>query len=225
MVTVTETAPTAKGVSTRLDAGETISPVRSKRSWVWAAGAIALIIAGGLGSVVIFSANSHTQEVFVVNGEIHRGDVIGKTDLGTLDIAEGQKTQGIPVSQASDVIGEVATVDLPKGSLVTSSAIASGLSVPEGKALVGLSLKPAQLPAQQLVAGDEVQIVAVAANATGQGNSDSSSAISGTVSDTATDQSSGTTVVDVYVNATVAADLTSRAAAGAVAIYVVPVKG
>lgn len=225
MVTVTETAPTAKSAPTRLDAGETISPVRSKRSWVWAAGAIALIVAGGLGSVVIFSASSHTQEVFVVNGEVHRGDVIGKTDLGTLDIAEGQKTQGIPVSQASDIIGKVATVDLPKGSLVTSSAIAAGLSVPEGKALVGLSLKPAQLPAQQLVAGDDVQIVSVATNATGQGGSGSSSAISGTVSDTASDQSSGTTVVDVYVNATVASDLTSRAAAGAVAIYVVPVKG
>jgi hypothetical protein len=49
--------------------------------------------------------------------------------------------------------------------------------------------------------------------------------VNGVVSDTAGDTASGTTIVDVYVSQTIAADLTSRAAAGAVAIYLTPSGG
>lgn len=217
-MTVTDAAPKAKRPVSPVAAPETITPIRAKRSWVWTAGAIALIVAGALAGVFVYSSGSHTQQVFIVSHSVARGQIIGQSDLSTLDISEGQKTQGIPVADSSDVIGQVATVDLPKGSLVTSASIASSLSVPSGQALVGLSLKPAQLPAQPLVAGDQVAIVPVATDSTGTSGTDTA-AVTGVVSDTANNQASGTTIVDVYVSATTAADLTSRASAGAVAIY------
>ena len=201
------------------NADSSIAPVRTRRSWVWKAGAVAIIVAGALAGVFIYSSSSNTEQVFVVSRDLARGDVISQTDLSTLDIAEGQSTQGIAVANSSDVIGQVATVDLPKGSMVTKSALASALSVPEGKALVGLSLKPAQLPAQALVAGDRVAIVPVATDAAAAGDS---AAVTGVVSDTTHDDAAGTTIVDVYVSETTAADLTSRASAGAVAIYLTP---
>jgi len=196
-----------------------IAPVRTRRSWVWKAGAVAIIVAGALAGVFIYSSSSNTEQVFVVSRDLARGDVVSQNDLSSLDIAEGQNTKGIAVANSSDVIGQVATVDLPKGSMVTKSSIASALSVPEGKALVGLSLKPSQLPAQALVAGDRVAIVPVATEAAAARDS---AAVSGVVSDTTHEGSAGTTIVDVYVSETTAADLTSRASAGAVAIYLTP---
>lgn len=210
---------TAGDLPIRGEAGA-IAPVRTRRSWVYAAGAAALIIVGGVASVFIYSTSSHTQQVFVIAKSVDRGDTITKDDLTTIDVAAGQRTAGIASADSSSLIGKVATVDLPEGSLVTRSAVASALPVPGGQALVGLSLKPAQLPAQQLVAGDRIEVVPIAAT-DGSGSAVKSNAapIQGVVSASRTSQSSGTTIVDVYINAKNAADVTSRAAAGQVAIY------
>ncbi|WP_435740098.1 SAF domain-containing protein [Clavibacter nebraskensis] len=199
--------------------------MRVKRPWTWKAGAVALIVAGALGGAFIYSSNSNSQQVFVSGHDIARGQIISQTDLGTLDISQGQSSSGIPVADAADVLGQTATVDLPAGSLLTPSALAPALSVPEGKALVGLTLKRTQLPAQALVAGDHVAIVPVAADAAAAATgatTGAASAVAGDVSATARDEAADTITVDVYVPATAAADLTSRAAAGAVAIYLTP---
>jgi hypothetical protein len=218
-VTVTDAPAVKRTQPAPSEDVESVNPVRTKRSWVWKAGAIAIIIAGALGTAFLYSSSSNSAQVFVVGRDVSRGDTIEQQDLSTLDIAEGQSTAGIPLSDASNVIGKVATVDLPKGSLVTPSSVAAALSIPEGQALVGLSLTPAQLPAQSLVAGDRVAIVLIATDAAAASDSP---AITGIVSNTTRDEASGTVIVDVYVSATVAADLTSRASAGAVAIYLTP---
>jgi len=209
---------TAGDLPVRGEAGA-IAPVRTRRSWVYAAGAAALIIVGGVASVFIYSTSLHTQQVFVIAKSIDRGDTITKDDLTTIDVAAGQRTDGVAAADSSSLIGKVATVDLPKGSLLTRSAVASALPVPDGQALVGLSLKPAQLPSQQLVAGDRIEIVPIAATDGAAAARSNSAPVQGTVSASRTSQASGTTVVDVYINARNAADVTSRAAAGQVAVY------
>ena len=195
-----------------------VAPVRARRSWVWVAGAAALILVGGLLNIFLFTSVGHPDEVFAVSRNIPRGTTLTSGDLTSLALASGQSSPAISTASASEVIGKVATVDLPKGSLVTPAAIAATEQVPAGRALVGLSLKPSQLPAEPLVAGNHVDIVPIA-TATAGGASVTTSTISGVVSDTTVNQQSGTTIVDVYVSQTVAADLTSRAAAGFVAIY------
>ena len=201
-----------------------IVPVRTRRSRIWVAGAAALILAGGLLNVFLFTSAGHPNEVFVVTHNIPRGTTLTTGDLASLALASGQSSPAISTALPSEVLGKVTTVDLPKGSLITPAAIALTQRIPTGKALVGLSLKPAQLPAQALVAGDHVEIVPIAAVATVE-VSVNTSTIPGVVSDTVVDQRSGATVVDVYVSQTVAADLTSRAAAGTVAIYLTPTNG
>jgi hypothetical protein len=181
---------------------------------------VTLIVAGGVGSAFIYTMASHTEQVLVVSHDLQRGEVIAATDLGSIGVGQGQANQGVSVKDSAEVVGKVAAVDLPKGSLITGRSFADSLAVPDGQALVGLSLKPSQLPAQPLVAGDQVVIVPVAA--AGVPLSAPADSVNGVVSDTADDTPSGTTIVDVYVSQTVAADLTSRAAAGAVAIYLTP---
>ncbi|TAM67022.1 MAG: hypothetical protein EPN48_15305 [Microbacteriaceae bacterium] len=214
---VTESAFKVTAEDTPIDQPRTIRPVRVRRSRPYLAGALALVIAGGLGSAFIYATASHTEQVLVVRHDLQRGELITSADLGSIGVAAGQATQGVPAANAANLLGKVATVDLPKGSLITGRSFAGSLTVPAGQALVGLSLKPSQLPAQPLVAGDRVVIVPVAVN--GSSVSASSSAESGTVSEAVRDTASGTTIVDVYVSQTIAADLTSRASAGAVAIF------
>ena len=201
-----------------------IVPVRTRRSRIWVAGAAALILAGGLLNLFLFTSAGHPNEVFVVTHNIPRGTTLTTGDLASLALASGQSSPAISTALPSEVLGKVTTVDLPKGSLITPAAIAATQPIPRGLALVGLSLKPAQRPAQSLVAGDHVEIVPVTATTNGD-VSVTTSTIPGTIADIVVDQQSGTTVVDVYVSQTVAADLTSRAAAGAVAIYLASTNG
>jgi flagella basal body P-ring formation protein FlgA len=196
---------------------ETVRPVRARRSRTYLAGALALIVAGGLGSAFLYTSASHTEQVLVVAHDLQRGQVITATDLTTIGIAHTPQTQGIPAADSTGVVGKTATVDLPRGSLLTGRSFAGSLSVPSGRALVGLALKPSQLPAQPLVAGDHVVIVPVAADR--RPAPVTTDTVTGTVSDTAGDKASGATIIDVYVSQTIAADLTSRAASGTVAIY------
>ncbi len=203
---------------------EPITPIRTRRSGIWLAGAAALILVGGLLNVFLFTSVGHPDEVFAVTHNIPRGTTLTADDLTSIALASGQSSPAISTASPSEVIGKVATVDLPKGSLVTPATIAATQQIPAGRALVGLSLKSSQLPAEPLVAGNHVEIVPIASDATGD-VSVTTSTISGVVSDTTIDQQSDTTIVDVYVSQTVAADLTSRAAAGSVAIYLTGADG
>lgn len=182
-------------------------------------GAVALILAGGLGGVYLYSSSADVSQVFVMSTDVVRGDTIEQDDLTTIDIAAGQSTAGYTVDQAKDVIGRVAAVDLPKGSLLTGGSVTDQLPVPEGQALVGIALTPSQMPATPLIAGDNVRIVPVAGTNAPVGST-GDSGVTATVSNTRFDDIANMTIVDVYVDEALAADLASRAATGSVALYV-----
>jgi hypothetical protein len=201
----------------RVDPPEPVRPVRARRSRAYLAGALALIVAGGLGSAFLYTSASHTEQVLVVSHDMQRGQVIAATDLTTIGVTQTATTQAIPATDSTGVVGKVATVDLPRGSLVTGRSYAASLGVPSGRAVGVRAWTPAERPAQPLVGGAGVVIVPVAAY--GRPAPATTDTVTGVVSDTAGDKASGTTIVDVYVSQTIAADLTSRAASGAVAIY------
>jgi len=206
----------------------TVAPVRTRRSGIWLAGAIVLLLLGAIGGVFVYTSASNTQQVLVTKQAIQRGETINREDLTSIAIGAGQSTQAIPVSQASSVLGKIATDNISAGGLVTPTDISTGLAVPTGQALVGLDLKPNQLPGQSLTPGDKISIVPVATQAANGSPApvNPSEVISATVSDVsqASDSggSSGNVIVDVYVPAASAAQLTSQASAGAVAIYLTP---
>lgn len=198
-----------------------VAPVRTRRSWGYGAGAIAAIIVGGLIGAFVYTGTQHSDEVWVVNKAVVRGDAITAQDLAVIDVAHGQRTAGFTGVAAKDqIIGKVATVDLPKGSLVTHDSIATKAPVPDGDALVGVALKTTQLPAAPLHAGDKVVIAPIAQQAGTLGAGKKVDDISAVVaSDPKPDTASGSVVVDVYVSASSASDVAGRAAAGEVTVY------
>ena len=231
MSTATSTAPAEptsdKTRSRGQDASSqaVITPVRTRRSGIWLAAAIVLILIGAIGGAFLYTTASNTQQVFVSAHTIERGDTIERDDLTTIALAAGQTTAAIPVARADEVLGKIAANDIAAGGMITDSDLTTSLPVPSGQALVGLELKSSQLPAQTLVAGDEVVIVPVATQAATGGITtvDPSTTVQGTVSQVrASTSTTGTVIVDVYVEARSAANVASQAAAGAVAIYLAP---
>lgn len=231
MSTATSTATAeAKSDKTRTRGQDTstqaeIAPVRTRRSGMWLAAAIVLILLGAISGAFLYTTASNTQQVFVSAHAIERGHTIGRDDLTTIALAAGQTTAAIPIVRADEVLGKIAANDIAAGGMLTANDLTTSLPVASGQALVGLELKSSQLPAQTLVAGDKVVIVPVATQAATGGITtvDPSTTVQGTVSQVRpTTGTTGTVVVDVYVESRSAANVASHAAAGAVAIYLAP---
>ncbi|MFT4284334.1 MAG: SAF domain-containing protein [Protaetiibacter sp.] len=213
------TTPAQRPQSAAAARSTTVAPVRTRRPWGYGAAAVALILAGGLLAVFLYNNLQRTDLVFVSAHELDRGDTITATDLTTLAVIPGQQIDAFTKEQAGDLIGKVALVPLPAGGLISSSAIADELPIPAGMALVGLALKPTQMPSVSLRAGDEVVLTTVAQQSAGLDQTGID--IKGTIVATPnTDKISGTALVNVYVSKAVASDLASRAAAGTITLYV-----
>jgi flagella basal body P-ring formation protein FlgA len=93
--------------------------------------AIVLVLLGVIVGLVVYSGAGKVTQVFVVSETITRGSVTDKEDLATISIAADQSTTAFPTSQAADVTGTIAAVDIPPGGLVTHSSVTAALDVPK----------------------------------------------------------------------------------------------
>lgn len=199
---------------------DAVKPVRTRRPWGLGFAAFACVVAAGLGSMFLYGSLQHTERAFTVTATVQRGATLTAGDLAAVEVAPGQRLSAL--ASPSQIIGKVATVTLPKGSLVTPSSVADALPIPKGQALVGVALKPSQIPSVPLNPGDSVEIVPIAAQ---QGSvpagQEPPSPVKATVATAAApNASTGLTVVNVYVPQSVAAGIAGRAAAGMVTLYV-----
>lgn len=204
------------------DARSNVKPVRTRRSGIWGFAALALLLLGALGGVFLFQTASNATQVFVAAGDIPRGQTIEKEDLTTISIAASQTTTAISATDADEILGTIANVDIPAGGLITRTSTTTGLAVPEGKALIGITLQPGRLPAQQLTAGDNVVLVPIPAQGVADIEVTAADTIPAVVSQVRPIPNSNDVVVDVYVTAQAAPGITSKGAAGSIALYLAP---
>jgi hypothetical protein len=222
-VTITEeplTKSTAANPGTRTPAASAaVKPVRTRRSAIWIGGAAALILLGFITGYFIYTSASNSTQVWIAKAPIARGHTIAQDDITPMSITAGQTTKAIPQAKLDEVLGKTAIVDIPSGGLITTTSIASQLGVPAGKAVVGLTLVPGRLPAQPLKVGDNIVIVPVPAQGGQALPVSATDTIPATVSQVRPVPNTNNVVVDVFVNVQNAPDVTSKGAAGAVAIY------
>jgi hypothetical protein len=103
---------------------------------------------------------SDTVPVVAVAQPVARGEIVEAGDLVVADIVDDPVLDAVPGARLESLVGLRATVDLAPGGILTEGAVTDTVLPGPGESLVGLALTRAQLPVEQLVAGDRVLVVA-----------------------------------------------------------------
>lgn len=193
-------------------------PVKQRRRPGRLALAIALVALGTLGVVWYVGQVSKTTSVVSVAADVHRGEQLTAEDLAVAELPDGPSTLAtVPAAQLNELVGQYANADLTSGMLLTPTAVTPELTPPAGESIVGVALTPAQMPTQQLSAGDKVQIVETPVSQ-GEPPAEAPGSIEATVVSASLTPSGDQTIVDVQVAQEEAGALAARAASGRVAL-------
>lgn len=212
------TSKRARGEKTPPRPAAVGQPTKSRRRvWMIALG-ITIVLIGALATWYVTTTTSQTVSVLTIKSDVERGEAITQDDLTTIAIAGGQSSDAYTTaSEATTVVGQVAAVDLPAGSLVTSSNVLDTLPVPEGSSIVGIALTSSQLPSYRLAAGDAVRLVDTPV-AQGEPPTEDPTTFKATVFTTTYDETNQVWIVDVVVPNREAASIAARAATQRVSI-------
>ncbi|MBT2611455.1 SAF domain-containing protein [Streptomyces sp. ISL-87] len=193
---------------------------------------VALIAAGGLSGALLFTASGERSSVLVVARDVQVGAAITDADLAPASLALDPAVKAVPVTRKAGIVGQRAAVALKAGSLLSPGQVTSVSLVKAGEQLVGVALKPSQLPASRLAPGQKVLIVSTpdpaqaAAGATSGGKAGEPAApktLPATVVAVGlAAPATGVAVVDVAVPASDGPTLAARVATGAVALIIAP---
>ncbi|MFI9359829.1 SAF domain-containing protein [Kitasatospora sp. NPDC053057] len=177
--------------------------------------AVALIAAGGLGGAALYNSTGQRVAVLALARDVPWGQVITEDDLVVARIAGDPALRPVSAQDRSKAVGMRAATDLKRGSMLTGSDLAQGLTVQPGQIVVGVSAKRTQLPASRLQPG--VQIVVV--NTPDNGRPDSLAATVITVGRVDTD---GSQVIDVAVGTADGPRLAQWVAGGRIQVLLAP---
>lgn len=139
-----------------------LAPLPTRRRPVLAVLAVVLVAAGALGTTSAIAQASHRRALIVLAADVPAGAAITRGDLSTAEVS-ASGLAGMPASGAESALGRRAAVALVKGSLLVPDDLASGPALARGEEVVGVALRPGQLPAEGLVSGDHVAVVSTPA--------------------------------------------------------------
>jgi len=212
-------------------AGRVRAPMRPRRRPALVALGLALAAAGGVLTATLVADAGGRLGVLAVARAVPIGTVISAGDLTVAHVAPDGNLAPVPAGEESSVLGQVAEVELLPGSLLTRGEITTAILPAAGQELVGVALKPGQLPARPLVAGARVLVVATPGDFTGSGaasgqpSSGPLPTIPATVVDVGSPASDGTVVVDLSVASAQGPQLAAIASTGRLALIVQPAGG
>jgi hypothetical protein len=145
-VTALRPAAPPAGPSPLADGFGPPAPQRRSRN---AAGALlgALLILACASGVAIFTVHSgHRREVLVVARGVAAGSAIQPGDLAETRVGFDPGVHLVAAAERAKVLGRIAAVNLVPGMLVSLDLMTNGSIIVPGHAVVGLALKPGQLP-------------------------------------------------------------------------------
>lgn len=142
----------AKGVPQR-----SVNPKIPMRRKGYIAAVLILAIIGALLSWMgVQSKGSH--EVLSLKAAVSRGEAITQENLTSISVGENAPNL-IPIDRSAEVVGMKAQTNLFAGTPLVEGSYAQAMPVPENFSIVGLGMKPANLPARELLPGDKVRVV------------------------------------------------------------------
>jgi hypothetical protein len=121
--------------------------------------AVAMAGTGVVVSAAIYQHADHQVPVVMVTRAVPAGAVISASDLGSTSISLGSGIAVIPASQLRQAAGDVAAVALQPATLLSPADLTSSRPPAPGVELVPAPVRPSDLPATGLAAGDRVLVV------------------------------------------------------------------
>lgn len=217
-------ADTSGRPSLAVAAGHRIPVPPRERKPAMAALAVLLIVGGALVSAYLVMVSGQRVPVIRIGHPVAEGQPIPASALDEVQISAAGGIDYIPWRDRAQVTRTYATVTLVKGALLTNGMISSDSTVAKGTVVVGLALKPGQLPAGGVQPGDRVAVYAVAGSSGGQDTAQAGDVLApaATVYDVAqpgqNDVQSDQVQVSVAVPTDEAPQVTQAASTGGVAV-------
>ena len=200
----------------------TALPTRHRRPGYIALAVVLIVGLAALGAFWYSRAGQKTPVVVVIR-DVPAGHVITRSDVSTVDVA-GAVT-AIGGSRIDSVVGQVATVELLPNTLLQRSMLTSSNPLLASDAMVGVALKPGQLPAAGLSDGATMQVLQLPSkeNVTGAGSSAALTAIvlaarATVYGSTADPSQTGGTLLTLIVPKAASSSIAAAASAGLVAL-------
>jgi hypothetical protein len=215
--------------------GRRLPTARRERKPALAAFALLLVIGGALAAGLLVIQSGKRVAAIEISQQVGAGQRIPSGAMQPVQVASGTGLDYVPWAEASQVTRFYAATTIPRGTLLTGAMVARVGGVTAGRDIVGLALKDGQLPAQ-LQAGDRIGIYALSGQAGGSAGCPGAggAALTGDAvvvgvltpgTGSLAGSASGTTDVAVAVSPADAGAVACDAAAGNVAVVVLPPAG
>jgi hypothetical protein len=187
--------------------------------------AVAMAGTGVVVSAAVYQRADHQVPVVMVTRPVPAGAVISMTDLGSTRVSLGGGIAVIPASELRQVAGQVAAVALEPSTLLSPSDLTSSRPPAAGVELVPAAIRPADLPASGLAAGDRVLVVPTPGVQGQPGTSGPAESLAGPVpavieAVTSVPDAEGFDVVDVLVSDADAVAVASQVSTGQFALVI-----
>lgn len=194
---------------------------RRRRPWLIVLAALIVALAAW-ANVVLVNRLDDRVEVLSVVRTVPAFERITDADLGVARIADDPALWPVPASERASVVGKVAAVELRPGSLVVREQVTEARPPFPGQQLVGLAVKPGQMPGGGVAPGDMVLVVIVASEQPGSSAVPGGDGVRAQVVRVGQPSSDGSVTVDVVVSAPNGPPLASASSAGRVALVLLP---
>ncbi|MEV6922963.1 SAF domain-containing protein [Dactylosporangium sp. NPDC051485] len=199
---------------------------RRRSLGMWALGVV-LVVLGSVGAYILVVQDGMTHPYLAVSHKMPFGATIQDSDLTVINVNAAVGLEAIPAAQRAQVVGQHAAADLYPGTLLIRDQLTTTAIPAAGQQLIGIELKPGQLPARALKPGDAVMLVVVPPTGlAGVPDPQSSTAaaqpssIPATVAGTTAPATNGNVRVDVAVSTADGSVVAAMAAAGRIVLVV-----
>jgi len=189
---------------------------------------VVLVVVGAVAAYLLVATAGVTYAYLAVSHTVPYGATIRADDLTVIHVNSAAGLDPIPATHRNTVIGKHAATDLMPGTLLTPAQLTDRAIPADGEQLIGIELKPAQVPARTLRPGDTVALVVVpAASLAGVPDPTASAparpeSIRAIVANATAPATNGNVRVDVAVNQTDGPRVAAMAAAGRIVLIVTP---
>lgn len=136
-----------------------LEPAKRRRRPLLAIASVALIAVCISAFTSAYLHAGRQVSVLAVADPVAQGQTISASDLKVVKLSLSAGIQAVSASSAGSVIGRQAATSLIAGSLLAPGELVGAVTPPPGKAIVGVALKPGQLPAAGVSPGQTVDVV------------------------------------------------------------------